>query len=71
MDRDRELCTKAEDERIVFNRLRHSGTADTDRLVELVGISSARIMAALAGLRIKGLVSELPGGSYWVKDDGE
>ncbi len=26
-----------EDERIVFNRLRHSGTADTDRLVELVG----------------------------------
>ena len=60
-----------EDEQIVFNRLRHSGTADTDRLVELAGFSPARVMAALAGLRIKGLVNDLPGGFYWVKDDGE
>jgi DNA processing protein len=58
-----------EDEQIVFNRLRHSGTADTDRLVELAGISPARVMAALATLRIKGLVSGLPGGFYWIKDD--
>ena len=57
-----------EDEQIVFNRLRHSGTVDTDRLVDLTGISPARVMAALAGLRIKGLVSGLPGGFYWIKD---
>ena len=57
-----------EDEQIVFNRLRHSGTVDTDRLVDLAGISPARVMAALAGLRIKGLVSGLPGGFYWIKD---
>ena len=56
-----------EDEQIVFNRLRHSGTVDTDRLIELAGISPARVMAALAGLRIKGLVSGLPGGFYWIK----
>jgi DNA processing protein len=58
-----------QDEKIVFNSLRTTGTADTDRLVELAGISPARVMAAVAGLRIKGLVSSLPGGFYWIKDD--
>ena len=58
-----------EDEEIVFNSLRNSGTADSDQLVELAGLPASRVKAALAGLRVKNVVGSLPGGFYWIKDD--
>ena len=57
-----------EDEEIVFNSLRNTGTVDSDRLVELAGIPASRVKAALAGLRLKDMVGFLPGGFYWIKD---
>jgi DNA processing protein len=57
-----------EDEEIVFNSLRTTGTADSDRLVELAGMPASRVKTALAGLRLKDVVGFLPGGFYWIKD---
>jgi DNA processing protein len=57
-----------EDEEIVFNSLRNTGTADSDRLVELAGMPASRVKTALAGLRLKDVVGLLPGGFYWIKD---
>jgi DNA processing protein len=55
------------DEQIVFNILRDAGPADPDQLVELAGIATERVIAALVGLQLKGIVRSFPGGFYSVK----
>ncbi len=52
------------DERQVVEVLVLQGAIDTDRLIALAQIPTDRVMAALVGLEIKGVVRSFPGGIY-------
>lgn len=52
------------DERRVIEILLLEGAVDTDRLIAMAQIPTDRVMAALVGLEIKGLVRSFPGGIY-------
>ncbi len=54
------------DERRLVEILSLKGAVDTDRLVALAQIPTDRVMAALVGLEIKGVVRSFPGGFYGI-----
>ena len=58
-----EPASLTEDEQRVLARLPRYGASDSDALSP-TGLTTSRILAALSGLELKGLVRAHPGGTY-------